>query len=348
MLRMDIDVREELFQDFRVAATSDVQEAGAALSSVLRSRQMWLDESVAGRPLDLTLNALSVGEVTLSYVQVACDVRMRFETENFHVHVPLYDTADTRVAERERVQSAAGRGAVFLPGRTSEVDWHGGCAQLCLIFPHHAVRLHLEAMLGRPAREPIEFAPVMDLGTAKGQAWLATVRMVERHARCVAGLLDHAQAVADLERILIFGLLVAQPHNYLDALTRARVTEAPSAVREAIELMQSHPERPWTTQSLAQKTAVSVRCLQEGFRRSSGVPPMRYLRDLRLNRVHDDLRSATPDSSGVGQIARRWGFQYHGRFAAEYREKFGQAPSETLRTSSPLPSRPARSSRPAC
>ena len=308
---------------------------------------MWLDKSIVGQPLDLTLNALSVGEVTLSYVQIACDVRMRFETDNFHVHVPLYVASDSRVGGRERAQTSPGRGAVFLPGRTSEVDWHGGCAQLCLIFPRHAVRLHLEAMLGRPARESIEFAPVMDFGTEGGQAWLATIRMVERHARCVAGLLDHAQAVADLERILIFGLLVAQPHNYLDALNCARATEAPSAVRDAIELIQSHPERPWTTLSLAQRTAVSVRCLQEGFRRSSGVPPMRYLRDVRLNRVHDDLRSAQPDSTGVGQIARRWGFQYHGRFAADYREKFGQTPSETLRTSSPLPSRSARSSRPA-
>jgi AraC-like DNA-binding protein len=348
MLQTDNDVRDELFQDFRVAATSDVREARAALGSVLQSRQMLLDKSIAGQPLDLTLNALSVGEVTLTYVRIACDVRMKFETENFHVHVPLYVASDSRRGERERAQATPGRGAVFLPGRTSEVDWHGGSAQLCLIFPHRAVRLHLEAMLGCPVREPIEFAPVMDFGTERGEAWLATVRMVERHARCVAGLLDHAQAVADLERILIFGLLVAQPHNYLDALTRSRAGEVPSAVRDAIELMQSHPERPWTTQSLARETAVSVRCLQEGFRRSSGVPPMRYLRDLRLNRVHDDLRSATPDLSGVGQIARRWGFLYHGRFAAEYREKFGQAPSETLRTSSPLPSRPARNSRPAC
>jgi transcriptional regulator GlxA family with amidase domain len=59
---------------------------------------------------------------------------------------------------------------------------------------------------------------------------------------------------------------------------------------------------------------------------------MRYLRDVRLNRVHAELRSADPRSASVSQIATRWGFLYLGRFAAAYRDKFGRRPSETLRT----------------
>jgi len=57
---------------------------------------------------------------------------------------------------------------------------------------------------------------------------------------------------------------------------------------------------------------------------------MRYLRELRLERVHADLLGAAWESATVSQIARRWGFLYLGRFAASYREKFGRTPSETL------------------
>jgi transcriptional regulator GlxA family with amidase domain len=106
-------------------------------------------------------------------------------------------------------------------------------------------------------------------------------------------------------------------------------------VQQTIDLMHNHPEQPWTTASLARGVAVSARSLQEGFQRSAGVPPMRYLREVRLNRVHDDLQAATPDAVNASQVARRWGFLYLGRFAADYRDKFGQTPSETLRIPRP-------------
>jgi transcriptional regulator GlxA family with amidase domain len=82
---------------------------------------------------------------------------------------------------------------------------------------------------------------------------------------------------------------------------------------------------------VAGRVAVSARSLQDGFARSIGVPPTRYLRDVRLGRVHQDLRSADPHTSTVSQAAGRWGFLYLSRFAAAHRERFGERPSETLR-----------------
>ena len=79
------------------------------------------------------------------------------------------------------------------------------------------------------------------------------------------------------------------------------------------------------------RVAVSARSLQDGFQRSIGVPPMRYLRNVRLDRVHDDLLAAGPDEATVSQVAGRWGFLHLSRFAAAYRERFGQSPSQTLR-----------------
>jgi transcriptional regulator GlxA family with amidase domain len=102
-------------------------------------------------------------------------------------------------------------------------------------------------------------------------------------------------------------------------------------VREAIELLRSRPEQPWTTAALARSVSVSVRSLQDGFARSIGVSPTRYLRDVRLDRVHEDLRTADPHTATVSQVAGRWGFLYLSRFAAAYRQRFGQSPSETLR-----------------
>ena len=52
---------------------------------------------------------------------------------------------------------------------------------------------------------------------------------------------------------------------------------------------------------------------------------------MRLSRVHDELRNADPTRVTVAAAAHRWGFAHLGRFASAYREKYGVAPSETLR-----------------
>ena len=72
---------------------------------------------------------------------------------------------------------------------------------------------------------------------------------------------------------------------------------------------------------------MSVRSLQDGFAVHVGLPPMAYLRDVRLVNAHRDL----VDGHGpVANVAHRWGFLHLGRFAADYRRKYGQTPSQTL------------------
>jgi len=59
--------------------------------------------------------------------------------------------------------------------------------------------------------------------------------------------------------------------------------------------------------------------------------PTRYLRLRRMHSVHHTLRSGGPDAASVSEVARRYGFCRLGRFAADYRDLFGELPSATLR-----------------
>jgi transcriptional regulator GlxA family with amidase domain len=83
---------------------------------------------------------------------------------------------------------------------------------------------------------------------------------------------------------------------------------------------------------LAAQVSVSVRTLQEGFRRSLDTTPMTYLRRLRLQKVHDELAAAAPGAVSVTDVAARWGFVHLGRFAGAYRSEFGERPSQTARS----------------
>ncbi|MDG4864145.1 helix-turn-helix transcriptional regulator, partial [Streptomyces sp. T-3] len=76
---------------------------------------------------------------------------------------------------------------------------------------------------------------------------------------------------------------------------------------------------------------VSPRALQEAFRRHLDTTPLGYLRDVRLERAHQDLQTAARDGSAtVSDVAYRWGFANLGRFAASYRSRYGHPPSMTL------------------
>ncbi|GAA0436914.1 hypothetical protein Acor_50430 [Acrocarpospora corrugata] len=125
-----------------------------------------------------------------------------------------------------------------------------------------------------------------------------------------------------------------QPSNYLERLTAPRPAALPKVVRRAMEFIEGHAHLPLTTSGIAGAVAVSSRSLQEGFRAHCGLTPMAYLRQVRLARVHDELRTADPARTTVTTVAARWGFLHQGRFAAQYRERYGLPPSETLRRGS--------------
>ena len=171
----------------------------------------------------------------------------------------------------------------------------------------------------------------MDVSTDTGRSWLDMLWLVERQAGYAHGLLDHPLAAAHVAQALAAGLLLTQPHNYTDALAGPRRPAAPQAVREAVELIDAHPEHPWTTPSLARRVAVSAKPAGR-VRAVLGVPPSVYLRSVRLDRAHAELQAASPHTTTVAHVAGRWGFLYLSRFADAYRRKFGENPSVTLRS----------------
>jgi transcriptional regulator GlxA family with amidase domain len=75
---------------------------------------------------------------------------------------------------------------------------------------------------------------------------------------------------------------------------------------------------------------VPGRTLIQHFRDFKRTSPVRYLRTARYEKVREALRQADHEES-ITEIAGRWGFSHMGRFAVEYRKRFGEPPSQTLR-----------------
>ena len=95
-------------------------------------------------------------------------------------------------------------------------------------------------------------------------------------------------------------------------------------VGPAMALIHEAPERKWTVADLAAAVNVSVSQLDERFRDTLGVPPIRYLTGWRMH-VAQDLLTST--DLGVAAIARRVGYESEEAFSRAFKRAHGEAPS---------------------
>ncbi|MBA8951635.1 AraC-like DNA-binding protein [Actinomadura namibiensis] len=100
-----------------------------------------------------------------------------------------------------------------------------------------------------------------------------------------------------------------------------------AAVRRAAAFIEDNAHRGIGLTEIAAAAGTSPRSLQAAFRRHLDTTPVALLHEVRLRRAHADLLAAGPTTGAtVAAIAARWGFTHHGRFAAEYRRRFGRPP----------------------
>src|SRR5690606_7936493 len=203
-----------------------------------------------------------------------------------------------------------------------------GAVQLGIQVDRRLVDAELEALLGRPVRAPVEFALGFDLASPGGRAWRAALDLLLAELDRPDGLIASAAVRSHHERTLATGLLLAQRHSYTEALRGGGAPATPRSVRRVVDLVQGRPQDPHTLGDLARAAGVSARRLQEAFREHVGATPMEYLRSVRLDRVREELRRG---DVAVTECAHRFGFTHLGRFAAAYRERFGELPSQTAR-----------------
>ncbi|WP_229072710.1 AraC family transcriptional regulator [Actinoplanes sp. DH11] len=312
-------------------AIRDVDEARTVLTrafytldvDVLNPRPGWTASFAVGGDETVTIGDLHFG----------VDVRIGAgELGAYHVNMPLSGGMAYHQGKAASRYATPSRAAVFLPNGETTIDrWAGDCRIIAVKIGRAELENQLARMLDSPVRGPVDLAPELDVTTGPGAAWSRLARVIAADIS-EAGLTRHPVVGARLRETLVSGLLAASNHRYRDQLERRRpALAAPGAIRRVVEAMRAQPGRPFTVADLADIAGVGVRSLQQSFQRYVGMPPMTYLRQLRLGLVHEELRQAHPGTT-VAQVAYRYGFTHPSRFAAAYRERYGISPSDTLRT----------------
>jgi len=102
-------------------------------------------------------------------------------------------------------------------------------------------------------------------------------------------------------------------------------------VRRAEEYLRAHLAEPFSLSGLADATGVGPRQVQYHFRKIYGLTPLAWFRSRKLARIREELKRRGRSETRVTDVAMSWGCYRLGRFSREYRNLFGESPSETLR-----------------
>jgi AraC family transcriptional activator of mtrCDE len=145
-------------------------------------------------------------------------------------------------------------------------------------------------------------------------------------ARMGAGIF--ARELASLLMVLVLRAHLEQQHRQdpgLFALIACKRTG------RAFTAMLLRPNREWTLDELAAEALTSRATLVRMFKRNTGMAPLAFLSDLRLNLADRSMRAS---SLPLSHIAEMVGYRSPSAFSRAYLKRFGALPSDVRRVRS--------------
>lgn len=314
------------FERFR---TADPVEARERVQTLLSAHRLMPTGRVAS--LDVRYHAVDLADSAVICAQYGTAVRLDpGALEDFYlVGMPLAGASIVCCGGREIV-THPGLASVQSCTHPVVTQWREDCRKLSVKIGRRALERRLAALLGRPPSRPVVFDLALDLERGGGASWRRLVGFLLVELSPDSIYLASPAARHSLEDTLIATLLYAQSHNYSDALHAPAEPALPRHVRRVEEIVAADPSRPHALADLAAQVGVSVRSLQAGFRRHRDMSPVEFVRVQRLAQARAVLLDAAPGMR-VTEVALEVGYAHLGRFARDYKARYGESPSQTLR-----------------
>lgn len=303
-------------------ATGDIDEVVEVCTTALRPHTLVPAGHAA---LETRLDRVALRDVSVNRLSYGASVTVAPagpDEDNFLLVLPAAGRAEFRYGGVS-ADVAPGHGAVVGPHRDFEFAIDGSFDQVIVRLDRRRIETVAAAMSGVDG--PVEFDLRSDPGVF-AVVGLLTTPVALASTPVLSG---RPTLVWQLEQVLIEALLLSQPSNVTAALFTS--ASAPSwRLRRALDYLGDHLADPFSIAAVAAYCGMSVRSLQEAFRRELDVTPGQWLRARRLDQAHVVLRRAEPGSTTVTEVACAVGMFHLGDFAHHFTIRFGVLPSAVL------------------
>jgi AraC-like DNA-binding protein len=319
-----------LMERHRIFRSRDAEETRAFLRG---KNYVWDCRRQKTGELDAKLNGIYICNLYIGYVQyggLPAELSPPPVRNEYWLQFPIRGQLAAAIGP-ESVDCDPSRGAIASAVRENcRFVSNADSARIQVSLKNDALLGQLGTLLGEPPERPLDFAAALDLTAGHGRSLANHVLMAALDLDRPDSVLMNPATMSMFEQLIMNGLLLSHPHTYSDRLRQLERPIAPRDVKRAIEFIEGNLDAPITLAHLVVVSGVPGRTLFKHFKDSKGTSPMRYLRDARLDKVRDALTRAEPGGS-VTAIAMSLGFNHMGRFSVDYRARFGESPSETLR-----------------
>jgi AraC-like DNA-binding protein len=281
-----------------------------------------------GRKYGIRWHQADLVHVSLSYVQNFSALHVQCGPVRNVFHFTMHESGRVqRFTNGRESVSTPSRAALHAPGQELRLEMEP-FRLLILTLDGDIVAKALAARFTRglpvenwPTEFPIQSPPVGALQSLT--RWMA--RELDRPG---TALLHSPRTTASLERALL-ALFLECLQAHLPETEPAPGDLAACQLKRLEEWLDHNFAEPIGAEDMAKVAGVSVRTVQNAFRRFRGCTPTEALVGRRLDYARRMLRHAPPGTT-VTQVAMDCGFFHLGRFSGRYAQVFGERPSETL------------------
>lgn len=278
----------------------------------------------------LTTRSGGVDDVRMHHVAYGTPIQIDAAPlqSNYLLCVPVHGTASVTIGGREW-HADAQRAMLLPPGEEFRLHWHDASPQVVLSIPHTRMQRIATALAGND--DPRALPSSFSLTSAAGRALATEMRVAHEDINSGAAaefpeFMQHNVADGLVARVL----LAAREQDTLDTVVEPPPVRT-KLVAAFLDLADSEQAPEFSPMDVALRLRVPLRTLQESVQRELHSTPAEVLRVARLECARRQLRAADPALTSVTEIALNCGFRHLGRFSVQYREAFGEKPSETLR-----------------
>ena len=275
-----------------------------------------------------SLSEMRIGDAQLFLEQTSHALRQVCNVPADHVWFGL-PHSDSRCVRINGVPVQAGRIAVHRGGRNFELVTPDALQFLGIVVKEDMLMAYARQFECDDRLTEILKRPVLDVSEAKKQAVQQNCLQILHHPRQTETLTAPLyQSLSDQALSALFSLFqeakpVSEDRN--SSRQRHRLVERADAY------VRSRSDRLVTVSELCTELSTSRRALQIGFQEVLGVGPHAYIRAISLNGVRSQLKNADSPYASVQDAAAAYGFWHMSQFAVDYRQLFGERPSETIK-----------------
>lgn len=245
-------------------------------------------------------------------------------SQNYHLQI-VKEGACTVKYDKEELVLTPGAATLINPTQAVTLNYTPDCVKLILKLP--------SVLFRRCSNENYGYTPIDGIGFDRRIVKLDLDATFTRLIDLVYAEADYTEtenhpASSPMALLVATKALEIFPNNI-------KIIDIPSEDREFFEIIdriiEKNIRKDISADDLAIACNMSLRTLYSRFSKTIKTTPSNYIKKCKLQRVYGHIQSELRSVRNVTEVALQYGFAHLGRFASDYRELFGEYPSETIR-----------------